>query len=286
VPVLFGFDSELREETVLYNAGLSRQWNESWTTALKFRGYEGFADYRSIWIAEFYKQFFGAFDGYYSPEPRGYAFGLTTKWDYQPGAGFVSLSLDYGRDEIAPGWSFNPFIGAPEADKEVLHTISANLRLEQAVTGWLKTEAEVYVRKITDREPRFGIRHSWAAAAGPVALRLTGGYTEESPSFEALYGSAVLEWKMTKQWLFHVGYRVYEDTGEIQAAGFNALAPAVRTSELFAGLLWERSNISVSLGVGRLKTDYDPLSEDNEFFGNLYRDRDWMTFRAAVSVKF
>ncbi len=285
-PVLFGTDATLEEQTTLLNLGLTRRWNSEWSGTLKFSAYDGYSDYRSIWIAEFYNQLFGGFADYYSPDPQGQSIGTSVKWDYLPGSGSATLSFDLGRDEIAPGWSFNSATGKPEPGRESLDTASGSLRVEQALNGWLKSEAEVTIRQITNRDPRFGIRHSWAAVAGPVGFRLSGGYTQEAPSFDAVYGMALVEWRFQPQWTFHIGYRIYQDSGEIQASGFNALAPPVDSTELFAGLLWDREDFSVSIGLGMLSTDYEPLSKDNAFFGNLYRDRDWLTFRVAASLRF
>ena len=285
-PVLFGTNEVLLEKTLLINLGITRQWSPEWATTLKLSAYDGYSDYRSIWIAEFYRQFFGGFADYYNPDPHGQSLGASIKWDYLPGSGRAAISVDFGRDEIAPGWSFNSSTGRPEPGREVLDTISGSLRAEQALNGWLKTEVELSLRKITDRDPRFGIRHSWAAVAGPFGFRLTGGYTQEAPSFDALYGTALVEWKFLPQWTCHVGCRIYQDSGEIQTSGFNALAPPVDSTELFAGLHWDNGQVSVSAGVGLLTTDYEPLSQDNEFFGNLYRDRDWATFRIAASLRF
>jgi hypothetical protein len=285
-PVLFGTDETLSAETSLLNLGLTRKLNSEWSGTVKLSAYDGYSDYRSIWIAEFYNQFFGGFQDYYDPDPHGFSVGTTLKWDYLPGSGSAALSVDYGRDEIAPGWSFDPATGRPEPGRESLDTVSGILRVDQALNGWLKSELELSVRQITSRDARYGIRHSWAAAAGPLGFRLTGGYTQEAPTFDAAYGVAVVEWKFLPQWTCHAGYRVYRDSGEIQVSGFNALAPPVNSTELFAGLLWERQGLSVSAGVGLLETDYEPLSEDNKFFGNLYRDRDWVTFRVSASLQF
>jgi hypothetical protein len=158
--------------------------------------------------------------------------------------------------------------------------------VEQVINPWLKTEGEFLVRRTTDREARFAIRNAWAAAAGPFGFRLTGGYTGESPSFDAAYGSALVEWDFLPRWSVHAGYRTYHDSGEIESSGFNALAPGLDSNEIFTGIKWDRGDLSVSANVGFLQTDYEPLSEDNEFFGNLYQDRDWWTFRLAASYQF
>ncbi len=285
-PVLFGDSVSLGEETWQTDIALTREWNKEWDSTLRFRAYKGFADYRSIWTAEFYRQFFGAFDSYQAPDPHGLAVGASTVWNYLPGSGKAAFNVDFGRDEIAPGWSFNPFLGEPEADRDTLNSLSGSLRVEQALNGWLKSEIALSMREISGRDPRFGIRNTWAAAAGPVAFRLTGGYSEESPAFDAFYGSAMVEWNFVPQWTLNAGYRSYEDSGEIEATGFNAQAPALDSSEIFAGVLWDRGDLAISGSVGFLDTDYAALSADNEFFGNLYRDREWWTFRLAATFRF
>lgn len=286
VPVLFGDSLRLGEETWQGDIAVTREWNKEWSNTLSFRGYEGYADYRSVWIAEFYRQFFGAFDQYAAPAPSGYAFGVTTAWNYLPSSGKAELNLEFGKDEIAPGWSFNAEIGEPEADLDTLDTVNGGLRVEQAINGWLKSELAFTARETTDREPRYSIRNAWAASSGPVAIRLTGGYSEEAPTFDASYGSIQIEWKFLPQWSLHSGYRLYADSGEIEASGFNAQAPELDSSEIFAGILWDRGDLAISGSIGFLDTDYADLSEDNQFFGNLYRDREWWSARLAVSYRF
>lgn len=285
-PILFGTTERLDEGTWLANAALTHEWSKQWSGSLSLRGYEGFSDYRSLWTSEFYRQFFGAFPAYRDPDPKGAAVGASTVWTYLRGAGQAELTLEAGRDEIAPGWSFNPALGQPESDRETLDTVSGSLRVEQVLNGWLKSEVVLSARQTSDRQPRFGIRNAWAAAAGPLAFRLSGGYSEEAPAFDAWYGGALVEWRFLPHWSVNAGYRLYEDSGEIETSGFNAQAPPLESSEIHAGVLWDRGDLAISAGVGFLDTDYEALSADNQFFGNLYRDRDWWTFRLAASFNF
>ncbi len=286
VPVLFGTNTNLQENAYNANLGLTRKWNDHWQSGVTLGFYEGFSEYRSIWIAEFYRQFFGSFPEYASTDPSGAAFGASTTWNYLPGTGLAEFSLRLARDHIAPGWEFNPELGVPTAGNDELNSLTGILRIEQALNGWLKTELALSARSLTDRETRYSVRNSWAAAAGPVGIRLTGGYTEEAPAFDAFYGSALIEWNISAKWNVFVGYRAYNDSGEIEATGFNAQAPGLDSTEIFAGVLWDRGDLSVSGTVGYLETDYAELSEDNRFFGNLYRDRDWLTLRLAASYSF
>jgi hypothetical protein len=117
-------------------------------------------------------------------------------------------------------------------------------------------------------------------------VELSGGYTEEAPALEAYYLSSLCEWNLRPQWTIFGGYRIYRDTGEIEASGFNAQAPALDSSEVFVGVLWERGDLNFSGTVGYLQTNYDQLDEDNQFFGELYKDRDWLTLRIAATYSF
>lgn len=286
VPILFGSDASLSEETAQLSLNITRQWDKVLSSTLRFRAYDGYSSYRSIWIAEFYRQFFGAFSSYQEPDPHGSSLGLSVKWDYLPGTGNAIFSLDYGRDEIAPGWSFDPTLGIPVPGRERLNTPSASLNIAQVINPWLKGEGGFLIRQTTDRQARYSFRNGWAAAAGPVAFRIEGGYTSEAPGFYAYHASALAEWAFLPRWTVHAGYRFYQDNGEIESSGFNALAPGLESGELFTGIRWDRGDLSVSANVGLLQTDYEPLSADNEFFGNLYKDRDWVTFRLAASFRF
>lgn len=285
-PVLFGTKQDLSENTGTFSLSLTREWNPEWSGTVSLGAYDGYADYRSIWIAEFYKQFFGAFPSYYDPDPHGQSAEVSVAWNYLPGSGTATLGLGFGRDEIAPGWSFDSAIGQPEPGRESLDTVSADILFEQAINPSLKADLALTFRQTSERDPRFGIVSAWIASAGPISFRLTGGYTSEEPSFDATYGSAVVEWNFIPKWSARAGYRIYHDSGEIESSGFNALAPPVDSSEIFGSLLWDNGDFAILASVGLLDTDYEALSEDNEFFGNLYRDRQWWAFRLSASYRF
>ncbi len=285
-PVLFGADVTLDEQTWQGNIAATRNFGKSHSLGLRLRGYEGFADHRSIWISQFYQQFFGSFPAYTEPDPRGYAFGTTYSFNQLPNYGKLELNIDYGRDTIAPGWSFDGALGRPVSDRDELTTWSVGLRSEQPINPWLKSETFLSAREISEREVRYGIRQSLGAVSGPVAFRLTAGYTEEAPTFDALFASAQIEWNFLPEWTLITGYRRYSDSGEIENSGFNAQAPALESAEIFAGILWDHGDLAISSSIGFLTADYAQLSDDNRFFGNLYRDRDWLTLRFAASYQF
>lgn len=190
VPILFGTDETLTEQTLQTHLGVTREWGREWSGTLSMSAYDGFSDYRSIWIAEYYRQLFGAFPAYQAPEPAGYSVNAASSWNYLPGSGTARLSLFYAVDEIAPGWSFDAAAGVPAPGDDTLETFGGSLAVDQAVNGWLKTRLMLNARNTSDRDVRLGVVNSWAATTGPVSFRLTGGYSEESPTFDASHVAA------------------------------------------------------------------------------------------------
>lgn len=283
---LFASSARLEESTTLADLALTRKWGRRWQATASLRAYDGFPDYRSLWLAEYYRENWNAFPSYRAPDPGGQGTRLAGTWHYSPGAGRVELAADFGRDRVAPAWAFDPFLGQPVPSRQILNTFTGAVRLEQALNGWLKTELAVSRQSTSERDARLALNHSLAASAGPVAARLTVGYAREAPSFEATYGGLALEWNFLPLWTATVRHRIYHDTGEIAASSFTAAAPGLDTRETYLGLLWDRGDLAASLGIGFLDTDYGALSTDNSFFGELYRDRDWLSLRAATSLRF
>lgn len=284
---LLGTSRLLEQDTSQIGLALSHAWENHASAMLNLTGYEGFADFRSLWISEHYRELFGAFaNDYHSPDPRGRSLGLSGTWHYQPGAGLAEAGLSFGRDTIASGWEFNPLAGRPEPASDTLDTVTGNLRFEQALNGWLKTGATLSLRDTTSREPRWSLRHSWAAAQGPWALRLAGGLSGERPDFQASHAEAVIEWNFLPGWHATLGQRLYRDSGEIENSSFSTAAPELRSRETSLGLLWERGALSLSAAAGLLHADYGTLSPATNFFGQLYRDRTWTTFRLAAAYEF
>jgi hypothetical protein len=56
-PILFGTTERLDEGAWQGDLALTREWSKEWSSTLRFRAYEGFSDYRSLWTSEFYRQF-------------------------------------------------------------------------------------------------------------------------------------------------------------------------------------------------------------------------------------
>lgn len=279
------FATARSEANLLGQLDLSWEPHPEWEVTTLVRAYEGFPDYRAVWIAEYYEQLFGFVPGYRTADPGGWAVGAGVAWQVDPGATRVSIDLGFGRDEIVEGWEFGPGRAVP--GRSELETLSAGATWEQAVNGWLKSETSVRIQKVTAREPRWQVQSQWAAALSVAwTLQADAGLTRERPHFEAYYAGALLDYEFQPGWHLAVGTRYYEDSGEIESSGFSTAAPGMQSFEVMASLLVETDDLAVRLSGGFYNSDFEPLDPTNDFFANLYRDRDWWLTRLAVSYRF
>lgn len=282
------------EETWEGSLTLGAILNPALTVNVSGRFYNGYSDFQSVWISEYYDQFIGIpfRDTYTRSDPHGWGLTLGAVWDYKPGVGRVTVNLGYGRDQIVPAWSAVPnpdnfFIPEGQRTRNRLDTYSGSVVWEYALSPSLKTQLTGRVAEITARDTRFQLQSDWAwAVSSNVTVRGQVGGTSESPDFEAFYGGLSMDWEIAPSWHLGVGARAYTDTGEVVAAGFNTAAPGLDSNELTVSLAWEGQETTVRLSTGIFETEYDALSDSNQFFANLYRDRDYTIARIAVSRRF
>ena len=235
------------EETFQGSLSLGYAWNDSLTSSISFSGYEGFTDYRSLWISEFFRQSFELFPQYEEADPYGFAISFGNSWEFANGVDRISLDLGYSRDRIAPGWEIGGLrFNEAESTDDILETFSGSLTVENYVTSTIKTQQTVRLSQVTDRELRTQLRTNWAWA--PLDL--------------------------------------YTDSGEITTSNFNTAAPALDSNEISASLLWTNGTHSLRGTVGFYQTDFEPSGVENIEFANLYRDRDFFALRGAYSLTF
>ena len=101
--------------------------------------YSGFTDYRSLWLANYYRQQFNFVPGYQSPDPRGFNVSTGLRWEYQPTTGFAEANFFYAHDEIAPGYEFEPLLGQAVHGRDRLHTYAPSLKFENVLTKRIRT---------------------------------------------------------------------------------------------------------------------------------------------------
>lgn len=294
-PVGATLPAERTEESWGGNFSLAYQATRSLSLSVGGRYYQGFADYQSVWISEYYDQFIGssplAAGSYSAAEPSGWGIDLGLVWDYRAG-GRITLGFTYGRDQIVPAWSFIPnpdnfFIPEAVPTIDELESFGGSIAWEQALNPRLKTQVLFRASGVTARQVRYQLQNNWAwAVSDNVTLRGQIGGARENPSYEALFGGLSLNYEFVENWHLALGARLYQDTGEFTSAGFNTAAPELESSEVSLSLAWKTPLTAVRLSVGFFDTNYGGLSDDNQFFADLYEDRHFLLSRLAVSHQF
>lgn len=281
VASLGGAASELSERTWSGNLGLSKKVSDNWKFSVAARAYDGFVDYRSIWIAEYYRQTFDfPGSGYVAPDPKGWA--LTTGVVWSPSlTRQVALDFTYGHDIVAPGWTFQ------QASNDRLLIQSVALRWQEALNPRLKSEAAVLFTDVMDRQHRVIVQSAWNyAVTDELTARLHFGGGKENPSFSSGYAGIALSYDLNASLSVGAVARVYNDAGEIENSGFNTAAPGLTSSECGVNMRYTREEHTFSFSASYFDSNYDPVDVDNDFFANLYRDREWGVFRFAYTREF
>jgi hypothetical protein len=274
------------------------QLGADWKLLAGTGAYEGFVDYRSLWLDQFYRQLEAGLSprwgklGYEKPDPWGAHVSTGLRWDYAPSIAYAQADLRYAYDQVAPGYNVNqhyyPLKLVPNADQ--LDTLSGRLTFENVLSSRLRALQEFQVTDTTDRELRLTLQSSlnWALAEHWVARFVLAGATE-APQFDAWWAGATVErdWKQT--WFVSLLGRYYKDTGQYEQAlpTVNNAAPPLETWQVGLGLRWQGQSTSARLVVGPYFSRYEPTRGDGVgSFANLYRDRDWMSVQFTVSHQF
>lgn len=186
-----GYAAEVKQEQWAGQGGLRHAWAERWTASATAGVYEGFTDYRSMWLATYYRQQFEFVSGYEEPNPRGKNGQASVRWEYWPAAGFLEARFAYANDRIAPGWEMDALTGALHRGREQLHTYAPGLALEHVWTRRVRTLNEFSLANTSGREVRYGYRGSVNAALGERwVLRGQGGvHARGTPAAGVVRGS-------------------------------------------------------------------------------------------------
>jgi hypothetical protein len=247
--------------------------------------YDGYNDYRSIWLNEYFRQQYSALPGYLEATPGGEQVSADLRWEYLPASGYVQVGLDYFHDEIAPGYEID-FDGLRRG-RANLYTTAYRIAFENVVTRRARLLNEFRLADTTDRELRYSVQSSLNLALGePWVIRIYGGYAEEEPTFQSWYAGGSVEYEAGGGW--HVGVlgRFYHDTGEIENSLFSTAAPGVEAWQIGIGVrrVWGRQALKVY--AAPYFTRYDPVGIGTAFFQHLYEDRDWAVVQFAYSIEF
>ncbi|MGE3308889.1 MAG: TlpA family protein disulfide reductase [Limisphaerales bacterium] len=247
--------------------------------------YDGFTDFRSAWLSEYYRQQFSALPGYVGPTPSGHNLTAGLRWEYLPGSGFAQLDFSYLNDEIAPGYEID-FDGLRRG-RSFLYTTVVRVSFENVLHRRLRVLHEFRRIDTSDRDLRLGYQGSANLALGERwVVRLQGGLAAEDPQFDAWYGGATVEYEASTRWRISASGRYYEDTGEIENSNFSNAAPPLRAWQAGVGVRYVGEGWAFKLFAAPYSTRYGSFGIGTAFFGNLYRGRDWGLVQAAVDHEF
>ncbi len=247
--------------------------------------YEGFTDYRSAWLNEYYRQQFATLPGYVPAAPKGENISFGLRWEYLPAAGFVQGDIGYSHDRTAPGYEID-FIGLSRSRPD-LYTASYHLAFENVLTRRIRVLNEFRLSDTTNREQRLGYQGSLNIAVDERwVVRAFGGYTQERPTFEAHYFGGTVAYEPADGWQVEVSGRYYHDSGEIENSLFSSAAPGLDSWQVGLGVRRVWGPHSFKVFVAPYFTDYQPAGIGTAFFQNLYKDRTWGAVQVAYGAEF
>jgi len=251
--------------------------------------YDGYTDYRSAWLNEYYRQQFsdvhGFGDEYATPNPHGENANIGLRYEYLPTTGFVQGDFTYLHDEIAPGYEID-FDGLRRG-RQNLYTGLYHVAFENVVSRRVRVLNEFRLTDTTNRKLRYNYNGSInIAPAGDWVVRLYGGYTQERPQFEAHYAGGTVELQPIAGWWFSVQGRYYRDSGEIENSLFSSAAPGLESWQVGVGIRHVWGDHSVRISAGPYFSRYDAIGINTAFFQNLYRNRTWVSVQLAYNFEF
>ena len=253
--------------------------------------YEGFTDFRSAWLHEYYGQRYAAV-GYDMADPSGHNVTAGFRFEYVPGSGFLQVDLGRFTDRIAPSAEFvldpTTFRSRLIQGSEHLTTTMVSFSSENVLSKRVRSLVELRFSETSERRLRTSIQGSVHAALGEYWIwRATVGGTQERPQFEAGFASMGLEVAVRPEIHLRAAARVYSDTGEIQNSIPLSSAPPGLTSYHFGlGVRYVRERFGFNLFGGPVIAGYDDMDSGTRFFDPLYSDRDWWLIQAALSAGF
>lgn len=254
-------------------------------------GYDGYSNYRSAWLDEYYRQQFSDLSGvpgaelYRAAKPKGFNINAGLRWMYLPNSGFAQISISQLQDEIAPGYEID-FEGLRRGET-VLATSAVSLSTENVLSKRVRSLFTLRASETSAREPRYGAEYAINAALNDRwTVRALAGGSKENPQFDAHYANLALEFALNETTSVYVDGRYYKDTGEIENSLFTAAAPGVTSRKIGVGIKWVGEQWSGRFYFAPISSSFEETPGNVDFFQNLYQDRDWTVFQLALSKSF
>lgn len=265
-------------------------WREAlektWRWNLSAGGYEGFTDYRSLWLEEYYRQLFSTVPGYREADVGGANVSVAGTYEFLPQCGMINWSLAFQTDDASP--AYEKPIGA-DLIRGVSHyeTWRFGMGSEHVLNPRVRFKQDAAAFQTTSRDWRYVYRGevAWAVAdewsvRSAMDGSLEGGF--HSGSF-----SLMLEKDWSARWFVGLQARAYRDNGQIiDPEIVSSSSPALDSLHIQLMLRHESERLVWRFAVGPYLTRYGGLGLANRTFDTLYRDRDWLSMQAACTWRF
>ena len=282
-----GSPASLGEARHALQGGVRLRPSRTTTLQASSGGYDGYTDYRSLWLNEYYQQRFGPLEGYRVAQPRGWNTSVGTRWAVRPGDRFVQGDLLWQQDVVAPAYEKFPFQPLIRRRDE-LDTRGIRLGGEAILGRRLRGLMESQVLWTTERRPRLSLRPTlpWALPESSV-LNASAGVTLERPRYASGSADVLLEHEWPEGWFGGLNVRYYQDNGQLnQSLPESTASPGLQTYQAAIVLRWQGDSWGLKALVGPYLNDYTSVPSRLNPFVHLYRDRSWIAAQVGIGRAF
>ena len=243
--------------------------------------YDGYADFRSVWIDERFRQINEASSLYSIAQPRGWNIAAGARWEYMPTSGFAQFDIIHQSDIVSPGYEWKIGRGLVRGINS-LKTWAGTFGLENILTPRIRTFHQLSAIDTTARENRFSYQGSLNYAAGEDWVwRPTFGFTKEDPSFTSTTFGLTLEYELDDEWTLSLAGR-HITILERSRMWLSSQMPAPSGSPPTRwGVRWTNSNQAFQFQVA-YQSHYDEPGPGRVEY-HLYQDRDWLYLEGSFS---
>jgi hypothetical protein len=260
--------------------------DQPWRWIFSAGGYEGFTDYRSLWLNEYYRQLFSGTSGYQAADVGGLNASIGGTYEYLPQSGMLNWSVGWQMDDVAPPYE-KTVDGPLVRGLSRYETWRYGLGSEHVLSPWLRFKQDVTAFQTTSRAWRYAYKAETACAITDTwVARLSAEGSREAGFYSGAVGLQV-EHDWESRWFAGIMVRAYRDNGQIlDPLLISGSPPPLDTLQALMTLRYSGPDLTMRLAVGPYLTRYAEPAPGTLRFSTLYRDRDWLNMQVSLTKRF
>jgi len=283
---LLGSPADLKSDRTSWQVTWREGLEETWRWNVSLGGYDGFTDYRSLWLEEYYRQVFSNVPGYYPADVGGMNVSIGGTYEYLPQCGMINWSIAWQADDVSP--VYEKLIGGPLV-RGISHfeTWRYGIGSEHVLSPEIRFKHDAAILDTTERDLRVTYRAEvlWAVTEDWTLRSSLDGSLEGD--FHSSGVSAMIEKDWDARWFLGLQLRAYRDNGQIVDPQLvSSASPPLDSLSVNLTIRHETEHVVWRLSAGPYLTRYGALSQGNRTFDTLYRDRDWLGIQGACTWRF